>query len=126
MNGFIAVALGGALGSVLRHAATLGFARWTPGFETAGTLFVNVVGCGILGVFMGWLLSLDSPRNLLWMFFATGVCGGLTTFSTFSRETVHMFLNGPLLNALAYIGVSVVGSIGAYFAAMMIARRAFA
>ena len=126
MNGFLLVALGGAIGSVLRHAASLAFARYLPSFETAGTLFVNVFGSAVLGFFMGWLITQDTPRSLLFIFFATGVAGGFTTFSTFSRETIHMVLNGPPFNAAAYVIVSVIGSLGAYFIALTIARRAFA
>jgi fluoride exporter len=126
MNGFLAVALGGALGSVLRHAAGLALARYAPSIETAGTLFVNVAGSGLLGLLMGWLLSLAEPRPLVFLFFATGLCGGFTTFSTFSREAVHMFETGPVLNAAAYVGVSVAGSLGAFFIALVIARRVFA
>lgn len=126
MNGFLAVALGGALGAVLRHAAGLAFARYAPGIETAGTLFVNVAGSGLLGLLMGWLVSSEQSRPMVFLFFATGVCGGFTTFSTFSREAVHMFMTGPALNAAAYVGASVVGSLGAFFIGLMLARRVFA
>ncbi len=126
MNGFILVAIGGAIGSALRYGASLAFARLLPGMETAGTLFVNVVGSGLLGLVMAWLLSLDTPRTLLFLFLTTGLMGGFTTFSTFSREAVHMFTEGSAIRAAIYVSVSVVGSLGAFFLCLLAGRRLFA
>jgi fluoride exporter len=126
MNSLLVVALGGAIGSLLRHAAGLAAVRLAPGAETAGTLFVNVVGSGLLGLLMGWLLAQEGPRPLLFLFLATGVCGGFTTFSTFSREAVHMFMTGSVTNGLMYIALSVAGSLGGFFVGLMIMRRIMA
>lgn len=126
MNGFILVAIGGAIGSALRYGASLAFARLLPGMETAATLFVNVVGSGLLGLVMAWLLSLDTPRTLLFLFLTTGLMGGFTTFSTFSREAVHMFTEGSAVRAAIYVSVSVVGSLGAFFLCLLAGRRLFA
>lgn len=126
MNGFILVAIGGAIGSALRYGASLAFARLLPGMETAGTLFVNVVGSGLLGLVMAWLLSLDTPRTLLFLFLTTGLMGGFTTFSTFSREAVHMFTEGSAVRAAIYVSASVVGSLGAFFVCLLAGRRLFA
>ncbi len=126
MSGFLFVAMGGAVGSALRYGAGLAMSRFFPAMETAGTLFVNIAGSGALGLMMAWFLSLENPRTLLFLFLTTGLMGGFTTFSTFSREAVHMFTEGSAIRAFAYIGLSVAGSLGAFFVCLMAGRRLFA
>jgi CrcB protein len=125
MQGILLVAIGGAIGSVLRYGAGLGFARMFPQQEFLGTLFVNITGSGLLGLLLGWLLTLESPRNLLWLFAATGLCGGFTTFSTFSREAVMMMSDGAFVRAAGYIAASVTGALAALIAGIAIANRVF-
>lgn len=126
MYGLVCVALGGAIGSALRYGAGLAFARLIPSAEIGGTLFVNVVGSGLLGFIMAWFLTLDSPRTLLMLFLTTGLMGGFTTFSTFSRDAVQLLLEGSLLRAATYIAVSVVASLGAFSVCLVAGRRLFA
>ncbi len=125
MQGVILVAIGGAIGSALRYGAGAGFARYFPQHDYAGTLFVNIAGSGLLGLLMGWALTLENPRNLLWLFLATGLCGGFTTFSTFSREAVMMMSEGAFIRAAGYAAVSVTGAIAAMFAGLAVANRVF-
>ncbi len=126
MNGFLMVALGGAIGSALRYGAGLLFARYLPEAETAGTLFVNVVGSGLLGAMMAWFLSLEAPRTLLFLFLTTGLMGGFTTFSTFSREAISMMIEGSVFRAAGYAGTSLAGSLSAFFLCFMAGRRLLA
>jgi CrcB protein len=83
----LAVAVGGALGAVLRHLASVSFAG--RGRIPWGVLVVNVVGSIIAGLALG--LPLDSGLTLLVL---TGFCGGLSTFSTLSVDTVQLVLAG--------------------------------
>jgi len=105
--GLLAVATGGAIGSVLRYTATLLIARTLPpGFPYA-TLFVNVAGSFAMGVVITFLL-LRSGTNEAWrLFFAVGVLGGFTTFSTFSLEMVSLIEQGNAGAAMLYIFASV-------------------
>jgi CrcB protein len=83
------VALGGALGSVLRYLTDQHIARRAKSTFPWGTLTVNTVGSAILGVLTAWSLHGTEPgavRALL----GVGLCGGLTTFSTFSYETLRL------------------------------------
>ena len=115
---YLAVALGGALGAVARY----GVSGWVHGATGAlfpvGTLLVNVIGSFIIGL----VLQASTDRFLISpemrLFLTTGLCGGLTTFSTFSFETLRLLedqqwaaaggntlLNVMLCLAAVYLGV---------------------
>jgi CrcB protein len=108
------IAAGGVLGSLLRWIAGLVFADWFGGAFPTGTLFVNITGSFIIGFFA----ELTGPGGRLFAgprtrhFVMTGICGGFTTFSSFSLEAVR-FLNAaaPAMAAF-YIVVSIVTWLG--------------
>jgi len=81
------IALGGALGSISRHAIGLILTR----FENfpLGTFTVNVLGSLAIGIAAG-LWEVDQRKNPLPLFLMTGFCGGFTTFSTFSLQTLEL------------------------------------
>jgi CrcB protein len=114
MNGplasYLAVAVGGALGSMARF--------WMTGVMTAltgprypwGTLLINVLGSGVIGLVAGIALT---PERVwlhpnLRIFLMTGVCGGFTTFSAFSLQTLELIQTGDVMPAFAYMVASVV------------------
>jgi CrcB protein len=118
------VAVGGAIGTVLRYLAGVWImTHLGPGFPW-GTFFVNVSGSFLIGVFLvlteGGVLPAETR-----LFLAVGVLGGYTTFSTFSYETLQLLASGglgpALLNALGqllagfiavYLGVILARGIG--------------
>lgn len=107
----LAVAAGGALGAVLRHLASVGLTSQGPagsGRIPWGVLVVNVVGSFIAGLALG--LPLDASVQLLIL---TGFCGGLTTFSTLSVDTVQLILDGKRRAAMASIGLNLALGIPA-------------
>ena len=106
------VALGGAIGSVLRYLTT--FLVGAP----LGTLIVNVVG----SLVMGAALVALSARGGLSPFLLTGVLGGFTTFSAFSLEGFHMIARGQWALAIGYALASVIGSIVALAIGYGVAR----
>lgn len=93
----VMVALGGALGAVLRYVVSRESAAWCPQYPMLGTLIVNVAGCLVIGYLAGagyehqWLSA--NTR----LFLVTGVLGGLTTFSALSLETVGLSRQSPVL-----------------------------
>jgi fluoride exporter len=103
---WLAVALAGAAGSVLRYAVGLALLRVAVGFP-AGTLLVNVLGSFLLGLFARWLgaPSIDPAWRIA---LTVGFCGGFTTFSTFSAELVSMAQEGRFGRAAAYVLTSLV------------------
>jgi CrcB protein len=87
LKNFLWVGLGGAVGSVLRYAVSL---LLRTGIFPASTLLVNLIGCFLLGVITGYAvkdpITMDNWKPLL----ATGLCGGFTTFSAFSMESLAL------------------------------------
>lgn len=108
-NPYVCVAAGSVAGGVARYLAALLLASGT-GFPWA-TLFVNVTGSFIIGCY-ATLSGSDGhmPASVQQrLFVMTGFCGGYTTFSAFSLETLMLFRAGMAVTALIYIGVSVLG-----------------
>ena len=120
------VALGGALGSVIRYAvAGLVQPAWWPGFPF-GIFIVNITG----GLAMGLIAELAALKlNLtpeLRAFLTTGILGGYTTFSTFSLDSALLIERGAYTQAGTYMIGSVVLSILALFFGLWIARTLYA
>ncbi len=107
---YLFVALGGALGASARFGVTnLSFLS---GLEFPfGTLLINVVGSFIIGIIAGIATrSSVLSRNLI-LFLKVGVCGGFTTFSSFSLEVFDLFAQQKYVSACLYMGASVIGCV---------------
>jgi len=111
VNTLLAIALGGAVGSVARYLLGRGIQRLTPYAFPFGTLAVNVVGCVIIGVIARQFLN-DETRPVLQASLMVGFCGGFTTFSAFSLETLGLIQAGNWPRAIAYVLASVVLCLG--------------
>ncbi len=129
MTGFFLVALGGAIGAMLRYGVGL-FARSLNADIGAlyGTFFVNVFGSLLMGVFMAWIVarSANEAHHALYLLVAVGMLGGFTTFSTFSLEAVHFINNGASLKAGIYAVATATGSITALLVAFHLTKRMMA
>lgn len=121
----VAIALGGAIGAVLRFGVVQTSLRlWGTGFPV-GTLLVNVVGSLAMGLAVEWLAA----RGLsdLWRGFVTvGLLGALTTFSTFSLDIALLHGRGEMALAALYVMLSVCLSVGALFLGLWLGRGIFA
>jgi len=107
------VMAGGAIGSLARYQfGRLSMRLFGMGWPW-GTLGVNIIGGLLMGLFAGWLAARAQGGEAIRVFFAVGVLGGFTTFSSFSLETMLMIERGEILSALGYILVSVIASVGA-------------
>lgn len=116
------VAVGGALGSVLRF----GVGRWAialtgPGFPS-GTFVVNIVGGFLMGLLAGWLARFGDGGEELRLLLGVGVLGGFTTFSAFSLEVYNMITRAEVALAAAYAMSSVAGSVLAVLAGVWVMR----
>lgn len=119
MQAILLVALGGAVGSVLRYETGALVLRYTgPASFPWGTFTVNVAGCAIAGLLVGLgerfeFLTLDM-RLLLF----TGFLGGFTTFSAFGVETIALIERGAWSTATLYVGASVLCGLAALWLAL--------
>lgn len=122
MHGWLAVAIGGALGAVARHAVNGWLAPLQGDRFPLSTLLVNLTG----SIAMGVLYVLVIERGILsleWRYFAmVGLLGAFTTFSAFSLDVLALWQNGQFLLALAYIVASVVLSVGGLALAVFVTR----
>lgn len=117
----LAIFLGGGLGSLSRY----GLGKWigigATGFPF-GTLAANLLACLILGFLGGIVMHKANFNPHLKLGIATGFCGGFSTFSTFSFETVGLFDHGKVGLGLLYIGLSIVLCLLGIWLGQMLSR----
>ncbi len=112
LKNFLLVGLGGMIGSMIRYAAYLGIKNQP--FPYA-TFSVNVAGSFIIGIIAG-LATKNADFSTEWrLFLATGICGGFTTFSSFSVECLQLVQQNKLLAAMAYVSLSILLGTAAAF-----------
>lgn len=118
----LAVAFGGAIGSVARYLVGIGSGKLFGLDFPWGTLIINVVGSFLIGVFVeSFALKWDLPQAAR-VFLTVGICGGFTTFSTFSLDSYLLMDRGELWPAFAYVAGSVMLSIAGLFAGLQMVR----
>ena len=108
----LAVGVAGAVGAVARYLLDGAVQDRTAGSFPFGTLTVNVVGSLILGFLAGYVLSHAGGRTAKTVI-GTGFCGGLTTWSTASWETVRLTEEGAISTAISFTLVNLVASFAA-------------
>ena len=123
MSQVMAIAVGGAFGSVLRY----GLSTWVHTFVGRGfpygTLAVNVLGCLAMG-FLFVLLVERMGESALWRAgLLIGVLGGFTTFSTFSIETFNLIEQGAMAKAAGNMAASLILCVGATWLGVILARQ---
>lgn len=122
MQHLFIVALGGALGSGMRHLVNLAALRlFGPAFPW-GTLAVNIAGSFIMGLFVELLARRFGGSAELRLFIATGILGGFTTFSTFSLDVAVLYERGAVAQAAFYVAASIVVAVLALFLGMWLGK----
>ena len=121
---YLWVALGGALGSMARFWMTGTVAEFTGLRFPWGTLLINVLGSLIIGLVAGLTLV---PERLGWhpdvrIFLMTGFCGGFTTFSAFSLQTIELMQSGEAAAASAYVVASAILCVASAWAGLLLGR----
>ncbi|MEJ7767925.1 MAG: fluoride efflux transporter CrcB [Chitinophagaceae bacterium] len=115
MKAFLIVTAGSGLGGALRYFVQVMVYRFYPSTFPFGTFAINIIGCFFIGLFFalsekGNLLSSDTR-----LFLVTGLCGGFTTFSSFSVENFNLLKSGYTLYFILYaIGSVVLGLLATY------------
>ena len=114
LKAILAVALGSAMGGLLRWALSLKLNSAFPAL-VPGTLVVNLLGGYIVGFAVAYFMDATSIPPELRLLIITGFCGGLTTFSAFSADVVSLLQQGQWTIAAAVMAANVVGSIAMTF-----------
>mgnify|MGYP001596635765 CR=1 FL=1 len=125
MNVWIAVMLGGAVGSAGRYGVGLLLRNIYPSFPIA-TLTVNAVGGLLVGLLASYSMGRTDISDVLRFGLITGVLGGFTTFSSFSMETLQLWRDGTPVAALLNIGLNLFLSLGGCMAGLWLARASTA
>jgi fluoride exporter len=121
--GYLAAALGGALGALARWGVGTALPH-SPGDWPWATLLINLTGCLLLGVLLAVLLDRFPRHPWLRPLLATGVLGGYTTYSTFAVDVVQLADSGAWTAAAGYVVVSVLGGVLAASAGLRLGRAA--
>ena len=118
---WLLVFVGGGLGAMARHGVSrVGLTMLGPGFPW-WTLGVNVLGSFLIGLLAGVFGALETGHNAR-LFLITGFLGGFTTFSAFSLDALTLWERGAMLQAGLYVAGSVIASLIAAAAGLMISR----
>ncbi|EKT4468464.1 fluoride efflux transporter CrcB [Pseudomonas juntendi] len=117
-----AVSAGGIAGTLLRFATSNWVAAHWPRHFYLGTLAVNLVGCLLIGLLYGLFLHKPLAPVELRAGLIVGFLGGLTTFSSFSLDTVRLMESGQVPLALGYSAISVVGGLLATWAGLSLTK----
>ena len=121
----VAVAAGGALGSVVRYLVGIGWGKLFGTDFPWGTLIINVTGSFLIGAFIGLFAAKWDLSQAMRIFLTVGICGGYTTFSTFSLDAYYLMERGQIWASSAYLVASVGLSVGALIAALRLVRELF-
>ena len=122
---WLAIAVGGALGSLARHAVNhFVHTRWLTTRFPVGTVAVNLAGCFIIGLLAGLLAAERIALRPHWREFVfVGLLGGFTTFSTFGLDTFLLARTHAVPQAALNVGIHIVIGLGAVWAGYVIGAR---
>ena len=110
------IALGGALGTLARYFSAVWVSGLTRHYDFPWGIFVcNVLGSFLVGIFAGLILAKVELGTLWRIFLIVGFCGGFTTFSSFSLDTIHLFRGGDVGLAFVNMGASLVCCLAATY-----------
>ncbi len=122
IRNILMVGLGGGLGSIARYLCQKWFSENYPQHFPWGTFTVNVVGCLLIGIFWGLSFKTYAANETWKLFLMTGVCGGFTTFSAFTLESIGLLREQRTGLFFVYLGASILLGLLATYAGMKLSR----
>lgn len=124
MQTLICVGLGSFCGGIMRYGCGLWVQQhWGESGFPRHTLLINLGGCLLLGVLNGLFSLRELMHPDLRAALTVGLCGGFTTFSTFSQESFRLMRSGAWFSALSYVALSVILGLILFGAGWWAARR---
>ena len=123
MKSFLLVFLGGGFGSGIRYLITISMNQYSKVLPF-GTLTVNMIGCLLIGLILGYAQKENTLSSNETLLLATGFCGGFTTFSAFANQNFEILKNGEFFNFSVYtIGSVIVGVLAVFSGYYLISNR---
>lgn len=115
MINILCVGIGGFIGAIIRYIVSLYTSKIFLSKLPIGTLIVNVLGGFLIGIIMEINVKTDLISRNMKLFLATGIMGGLTTFSTFSYETIILIEGGSFIFAIINMTLNLLLSLGGVY-----------
>ncbi len=125
MDKIIIVGIGGFLGAASRYLVSQYCTKWFGSQFPYGTLAVNVVGALLIGIILEVFATTNLISENMKLFLATGILGGLTTFSTFSYETISLFYASKYTLAILNTALNLFLSLGGVILGKFIGSKCF-
>jgi len=122
MRYLLLIELGGGLGSMARYLCQRWMAIYYPHSFPFGTLIVNIAGCFLIGILWGLSLRPNGMNEGWRLFLMTGICGGFTTFSAFSMESLQLLRAEKTGLFMLYVVCSVILGLVATLAAFRLTQ----
>lgn len=108
IKNILTVGAGSFIGGAVRYIMMTVMSGIKKGWPTVA---VNLIGCFLIGLIWGFISRTQSESSNLALFLMVGICGGFTTFSTFSKDALMMLQNGNIWGFAAYVGTSIIAGI---------------
>ena len=122
MKSFLLVFLGGGIGSSCRFLISNILNYNFKSFHYLGTFSVNMIGCILIGIVMGFLQKENNFNQNYLLLFSSGFCGGFTTFSAFANENLNLIKSGNFSVFFLYVISSVIFGIAAAYLGYLIVK----
>lgn len=116
------VGIGGGIGSMLRYLSSVLVAKLFSGHFPLATFLVNILGCLIAGLLIGFFDKQSVTNQEMRYLLITGFCGGYTTFSAFAAENVSLFQAGNSFVAFLYIATSIITGLLAVWLGLFLTK----